>query len=1846
MKRNSLAFSILLAIFMLSLAVFAGAEQKSAPELSLGEGYILTAPSDSESYAFAKLGFNVTPDYQPLTSATLDAGVWAVIKKGDGTLTDSDPQYFYIEGDDTGEVIYASAPGTDYVEQRWTGIISGATLFDFSAAWGSQTCWTTSNIDIYAPLNISHVTSGSYKNYGFKYLFADSETLPVSALLDINARPRNTSPFYYDDNGTEVKITKWRTLARVYVVGADVPYYDVVGNATSTSYSFPLSQLKGKAGYAVAIELYPVNELLDAAGNTVESPIYKANTSYAIYINPLIMDESVTLGTAFSDTGIDASGNNKYSLKVAEKAAAPSLNVENTDGGFKVNIIGADGASYLIRSENGGWITLPTGQNYYITENPGTYYVKTAASGNTVSSPAVSISFTNIQSVPELTLGTGNTLTAPNDGESYEYAKLGFGVTPEYLPLTSTVLDAGVWSVIKKGNGGLLDSAPQYIYVEGDNAGKLVYAVATGTSFVKQRWTGQIHDAVLFDFKAAWGQQSAFTTSAIDIYSQLNIADVEAGKHSGYGFKYLFDDSEIVPVSTLKNINAAARSIAYFYYDKDGTETLVSNWKTKARVHVVGANVSYYDVIGTASGAGFVFPLSSLSEMEGYAVALELFPTYGLIAPDGGEVTDPYIKQSTSYAIHINPVEMDASVTLGTSFSSTGIDASGRNKYSLPIANKGAAPLLTVENTGGKYKVNIIGSSNDTYQYRSETSGWTVLPAGQAYFTTDTVGTYYVKTTVSATALSSNEVSVTFDGVKETPNLHPDLNKVLTAPADGESYVYAKLGFGVTPEYQPLTSAVLTEGVWAVKALGDGTYLDSAPQYIYIMGKNAGKIKLVTASGRDFAEGKWVGTYTTPWLFDWDNYTNLSNAFKSTKVSIYQNTDVKGFANGTFNTYGYKYLLADDEIVPLSSLIDLTATARNAADIFYGENKTQVESGKTRARVHIVGGEVDYYDVISDARYRSTDGYRFDLSTLNGKPGYITALELYLFEELHDKNGNPIESAENPLSTSHSLIFKNITQDETVDLAPSSMNQTGLDANGVHRFSLQISNDPRAPMFEALENNPNALRITNYIEGESYAWSKTLDGGWVEFDGDTVEFTEFGSYYIKLVGKNGEEDIVNKTPFKTENIMIEGASLVLDGAIGLRVYFGVADKVNYEVTYEIERNGVTAESGVAADEVNGAGKHYVTLPIYPKDAKTTLVTVTVTNLDTNAASAVTASVPAYIAALRELAYGGDEASIAALDVVNSVDLYTDHAANFFDKNAAVLEGVDIDTSALANIADPVRFENGLVGGEFHSTSLVLDEAVTIRHYFEVDDERVFARYTAYCNEMPIAPEVISGGGEAKLYYYDISNIPAHKFDVQYTLELVDVSGTVVSKLSFSVLNYIKIQTESTDAKMANLTKAMYNYHKETDLYSIIAQNPGQRGEIMEAMQLAVNTVPEWKEVPEYNPTIDKYSHIKAITYDGFEYKGNKTKIFAYVGFPEGASADSPVPAIVLVHGGGGHPYMEWVRVWNELGYAAIAMETTGYYPSAVNVGVDESDNSKFVYGITADFAEEGYGNAPNRTYPTVYTPVEDQWAYHGLSQVILAGNILRADSRVDADKVGITGVSWGGTMVSQVIGYDDRYSFAIPIYGTAYLGDEMRSFASFADPYVNYLWGAERNLDNATMPILWLAYNDDNNFGVPAYCKSYLHTNGYNEKNALSMLGNWSHSHGSVFYGLGQAPSTVFANWATYGTGGYLTFADQPKSEYVNCNINIPESATDIAAKVYYITEPMSYSSFDKFNWGTPYVFLTQTWQTNTSCLTVNRSTGTVSGTVPADAAGYYISISYKIDGKKCESSSVYVTLD
>ncbi|MEZ5391281.1 MAG: acetylxylan esterase [Bryobacterales bacterium] len=180
---------------------------------------------------------------------------------------------------------------------------------------------------------------------------------------------------------------------------------------------------------------------------------------------------------------------------------------------------------------------------------------------------------------------------------------------------------------------------------------------------------------------------------------------------------------------------------------------------------------------------------------------------------------------------------------------------------------------------------------------------------------------------------------------------------------------------------------------------------------------------------------------------------------------------------------------------------------------------------------------------------------------------------------------------------------------------------------------------------------------------------------------------------------------------------------------------------------------------------------------------------------------------------------------------------------------------------------------------------------------------------------------------------------------------------------------------------------------------------------------------------------DSTAGLKAIFFDGPPWKGKPTRVFAWLGLPERKDG-AKVSGVVLVHGGGGTAFREWVEKWTARGYAAIAIATEG-----------QTDQAEETAKGRAWKRQPWGGPARDKIFADSGEPLEDQWIYQAVAQTVLANSLLRSLPEVDAEKVGVMGISWGGVVTSTVIGIDPRFAFAIPTYGCGHLFDAANQWA-------------------------------------------------------------------------------------------------------------------------------------------------------------------------------------------------------
>lgn len=226
--------------------------------------------------------------------------------------------------------------------------------------------------------------------------------------------------------------------------------------------------------------------------------------------------------------------------------------------------------------------------------------------------------------------------------------------------------------------------------------------------------------------------------------------------------------------------------------------------------------------------------------------------------------------------------------------------------------------------------------------------------------------------------------------------------------------------------------------------------------------------------------------------------------------------------------------------------------------------------------------------------------------------------------------------------------------------------------------------------------------------------------------------------------------------------------------------------------------------------------------------------------------------------------------------------------------------------------------------------------------------------------------------------------------------------------------------------------------------------------------------------------------VRELLYTGLAYHNlPSTSVFAYYASPGTVShrpdADKDIPAMVLIHGGGGTAFKEWVTLWAKRGYAAIAIDLGGmdaYGKRLPDGGPGQDSHLKFI---------------------SIDSPLHSQWIYHSVANIVLAHSLLGSLPGIDKNRIGVTGISWGGFLACIVAGLDHRFKLAIPVYGCGYIYENDGYFyqAEFRgmtpaqkEKWINQ-YDPSRYLPNAHIPFLWVTGARDTYYQPSIFAKSY-----------------------------------------------------------------------------------------------------------------------------------------------------------
>lgn len=258
---------------------------------------------------------------------------------------------------------------------------------------------------------------------------------------------------------------------------------------------------------------------------------------------------------------------------------------------------------------------------------------------------------------------------------------------------------------------------------------------------------------------------------------------------------------------------------------------------------------------------------------------------------------------------------------------------------------------------------------------------------------------------------------------------------------------------------------------------------------------------------------------------------------------------------------------------------------------------------------------------------------------------------------------------------------------------------------------------------------------------------------------------------------------------------------------------------------------------------------------------------------------------------------------------------------------------------------------------------------------------------------------------------------------------------------------------------------------------------------------------ELRKVPEFS-WMSRSGPIHSLTYRGESCQGHPTQVFAFYASPRTLGTNGevgPFPAVVLIHGGGGTAFAEWVWLWAQRGYAAIAMDLSGRRPidpiydaSGVpvpNQAVKPETRSK----LTEGGPEQGH---PEK-FDSVGGEIDDDWPFHAAASVIRAHSLIRSFPEVNPEATAVTGISWGGYTTCLAASLDNRFRAAVPVYGCGFLheGESVQKPAidrlqDRKDLWVR-LYDPSSLLPHCRVPILFVNGTNDVHYVLDSYQKSF-----------------------------------------------------------------------------------------------------------------------------------------------------------
>lgn len=313
-------------------------------------------------------------------------------------------------------------------------------------------------------------------------------------------------------------------------------------------------------------------------------------------------------------------------------------------------------------------------------------------------------------------------------------------------------------------------------------------------------------------------------------------------------------------------------------------------------------------------------------------------------------------------------------------------------------------------------------------------------------------------------------------------------------------------------------------------------------------------------------------------------------------------------------------------------------------------------------------------------------------------------------------------------------------------------------------------------------------------------------------------------------------------------------------------------------------------------------------------------------------------------------------------------------------------------------------------------------------------------------------------------------------------------------------------------------------------------------------------------------------------YEGEPVDGQTTEVFSFYASPKTlgkSDGDETYPGIVLIHGGGGTAFADWVWMWANRGYAAIAMDLGGRRPPAPQF--DDAGQLEAYAGHRGEtrvqLANGGIADGHSGKFGSIGGNIDDDWPYQAVANVVRAHTLIRSFAEVDADRTAVTGISWGGYTTCLVASHDDRFQAAVPIYGCGFLHEGE----SVQKPAIDQLddrrtaWVAAydpgSHLAKCTVPTLWVNGTHDVHYPLDSYAKSYRLVHG---PRTMRIEPRMNHGH---FAGWNPPEIQIFIDSILKDTTPLATVGNIQIGDNTTLTVPFQSETAIVRADLHYTTD-------------------------------------------------------------------------